>query len=1337
MIAGIGITTTITSVQSAPLVGGTKIGLDFGPTPTNIAGNDWNEVTGNGTLAAGTVKDLNAVVVDGVTVTTVDGQFFNNDGSDNWVALASNPAVIPGPKLPPEFIDSVTTDIAGNYSTGDGRPFTITVTGLDPSLAYDIAAASSAGAGGTVIDTYTITGRIAYGPSAVTRSNAHANGVWHSFPGVVATTAGTITIRVADTSAGTNPITNGILLTAVSLPDADSDGLPDFWEDLYGLNKNDNTGVNGADGDPDLDGFSNLDEYRGVSLPNNIASTPLDTDADGLADAWEMANFGNLARTGTMDPDGDLATNEQEETADSNPNSAGSWPDSDLDGMNDAWEVANFGDLARDGTLDSDNDSWTDSEEFEALSNPISSVWTPVMGTLAHRWSFNGDLTDSVGSSNATIVEVGANNVTQHPTGVTLAGGTRSVADYVSLGANLLAGKATPVTIELWATQDAVQNYGRIFDFGSSTNEFLTMTWSNGTIVSQDTVRWQDSANGSVSNTNAPYTTGTEYHIVMTIEPAKGTGGTTRVRWWSAPASSPHLGSVKGSMSVANNLVNFVDSLDALGRSQFGTDATASATYNEVRIWNGALGDWQREALHDQNAENAAIPDTDGDGLPDAWEIANGLNHQSNVGADGATGDPDGDGVTNRDEFAGGTNPRDIRWVHDDNGDWNTAGNWNIAAVPNGIGAAATLDDLDITDPIIITLDVPVILGSLRTDSFLDYTISGTNFLTFDNSTGNARFEVVAGTPVINAPVVLEDSLDVQVAASMTATLGGSLANGTGSSNLVKSGTGTLVLGGDTSAFTGGISITAGTVALTRTGDFALTNPLSGAGRLAHRGGGTLALAGSNTHGGTDVTASGVLTIASTAELGNGGVALDDGTLVTTADLNAGTRAFQVGLGGGTLEVADATTLTTVPFTGSGNPLLKDGPGTWRIQGGNSASIGLLTIAAGTLDLNRNDTWGNHAASTQALTIQSGGLVTNGLSVASGYNTLQTLALDGGELRVTGTARAMVDADLFRFEAYGIRNSVTVTGTAASSITNPDAITNAGINIGGTTDLGGGVGSDLTFNVADVTNSSAADLTVSAVLKNNYSASYATLANGLVKTGDGTLGLTAANRYTGNTSVEAGTLILAQAFLADPADVKLTTGATLQLDFAGTDTIDELLIDGLPQATGTWGRSGHPTAKHTTSLITGDGLLEVTTGPAEGYAGWASGFLPAFTNTAADLDFENDGLASGIEWVVGGNPTLNDAATVAPAFHNTSDPDDFLFTFRRRDEAAADPGTSITVEYGSNLTGWTEAEDGINGVTIDDTTDLGGGFHQVTVAIPRALAAGGKLFARLTVTVAP
>jgi fibronectin-binding autotransporter adhesin len=100
---------------------------------------------------------------------------------------------------------------------------------------------------------------------------------------------------------------------------------------------------------------------------------------------------------------------------------------------------------------------------------------------------------------------------------------------------------------------------------------------------------------------------------------------------------------------------------------------------------------------------------------------------------------------------------------------------------------------------------------------------------------------------------------------------------------------------------------------------------------------------------------------------------------------------------------------------------------------------------------------------------------------------------------------------------------------------------------------------------------------------------------GLVKAGNGKLTLTAANTYTGNTTVLAGTLSLGKTSLADSANVFLTTGSTLNLTFAaGTpDVINALSIDGVFQSTGTWGAIGS-SAAHQTALITGTGLLQVT-----------------------------------------------------------------------------------------------------------------------------------------------
>jgi len=56
--------------------------------------------------------------------------------------------------------------------------------------------------------------------------------------------------------------------------DSDQDGMPDTWETQHGLDPNDPTGDNGAQGDPDHDGLSNIEEYYN-------GTDPMDSDTDG------------------------------------------------------------------------------------------------------------------------------------------------------------------------------------------------------------------------------------------------------------------------------------------------------------------------------------------------------------------------------------------------------------------------------------------------------------------------------------------------------------------------------------------------------------------------------------------------------------------------------------------------------------------------------------------------------------------------------------------------------------------------------------------------------------------------------------------------------------------------------------------------------------------------------------------------------------------------------------------------------------------------------------------------------------------------------------------------
>jgi autotransporter-associated beta strand protein len=133
---------------------------------------------------------------------------------------------------------------------------------------------------------------------------------------------------------------------------------------------------------------------------------------------------------------------------------------------------------------------------------------------------------------------------------------------------------------------------------------------------------------------------------------------------------------------------------------------------------------------------------------------------------------------------------------------------------------------------------------------------------------------------------------------------------------------------------------------------------------------------------------------------------------------------------------------------------------------------------------------------------------------------------------------------------------------------------------------------------------------------------------------------------------------------------------------------------------------------------------------------WAEGFV-ALTDPDPALDFDGGGLPTAIEWALGGDPTDgNDDAGITPTLDTTSDPDFFIFTYRRSHDAEADTNTTIAVEYGSDLAGWTPAEAGPDiQITVDDE-GAAAGIDLVEVKIRRTLAADLKLFARLKVEVA-
>ena len=211
---------------------------------------------------------------------------------------------------------------------------------------------------------------------------------------------------------------------------------------------------------------------------------------------------------------------------------------------------------------------------------------------LTHRWSFNGNWSDSVGGADA--VKRGS-YVSLYGNRVHMGYGSCSHGSgYVDLGTNML--DTTAATIEIWARHDGVQNWSRIFDYGADNTHYFYAGWTYGTNLARERVEFYNSANADktcADDSLGKYEIGVDYHVAVTF---KNNGdGTTDIRWQKRDAKTGSLLGT-GTMTAANGIHTFVNPVLYLGHSQYTSDKDALAAYDEVRLWRGVLTEAQLEA---------------------------------------------------------------------------------------------------------------------------------------------------------------------------------------------------------------------------------------------------------------------------------------------------------------------------------------------------------------------------------------------------------------------------------------------------------------------------------------------------------------------------------------------------------------------------------------------------------------------------------------------------------------------------------------------------------------------------------------------------------------------
>jgi autotransporter-associated beta strand protein len=523
------------------------------------------------------------------------------------------------------------------------------------------------------------------------------------------------------------------------------------------------------------------------------------------------------------------------------------------------------------------------------------------------------------------------------------------------------------------------------------------------------------------------------------------------------------------------------------------------------------------------------------------------------------------------------------------------------------------------------------------------------------------------------------------------------------------------------------------------------------------------------------------------AVLGTGSTLAASNNITLGTPINVANITFNTGgvgtspqyqISGQTLTLSDSTidvpASALISSTLAGSGFTKAGVGTLRLDGNSPAYAGDIALNAGTLQLGNNSPTGDLGTGTitldgdavfqvrtqAALTLNNtiAGSTTGPVGFQLNGGTTVTVAKSNTYTAAGGTYLQPTGANRQGILKLGIADGLPT--TTAFSI-NLDGTSLQTFDLAGFNQTLASLAGSGTATTAVITSTAGAPtLTVSG----NDTTTFDGLVSGTLsvsKGGSGSQTLSAANTYSGDTTVTEGTLVLNNPNANNESStVSLAaSGATLELNFdesegAVTDTVDKLFIGGVQQIAGVYKAADNITDSGTPiAQITGPGTLTVNSSPVVStpYDTWATSKGLTGANNAKDLDPDNDGRNNLAEFAFNGDPLSGSDNGKVYGLTEDSDFDgdttkELILTVAVRTGTPAFAGTpspsaaftadgiTYTIEGSLNLSGFLTPVNVVPTPVITGLPPAGAGYEYRSFSLDGSNGLNGKGFLRAKVT---